>query len=195
MRVSPTDIRFFCDSEKHTFFIYLKENRIFAKRINDVLPMKKLLVFVVVSFFALAANAQKFVDLGLPSGTLWKNVNEINSNDSSYFFTYDEAVKSFGQQLPTKVQWAELKTYCDWSWMGGGYLVSAVNGNSIYLPALGYRYCDGHLYGKGFFTGYWTSAQCDSENAYAFCYYDEVLEMANCYLRCYGFPVRLVSNE
>ncbi len=157
--------------------------------------MKKLLVLVVVSFSALAANAQQFVDLGLPSGTLWKNVNETNPNDSTCFFTYDEAVKSFGQQLPSKEQWEELKAYCDWAWMGGGYLVSAVNGNSIYLPALGYRYCDGHLFGERFFTGYWTNLPCDSENAYAFCYYDEVLEMANCYLRCYGFPVRLVSNE
>ena len=157
--------------------------------------MKKLLVFVVVSFFALATNAQQFVDLWLPSGTLWKNVNEINPNDSSKFFTYDEAVKSFGQQLPTKEQWEELKTYCDWAWLGGGWLVSCGNGNSIYLPSLGFRYCDGHLYGKGFMAGYWSSFSCDSENAYVFCYYDEVLEMANCYLMCYGFPVRLVSNE
>ena len=158
--------------------------------------MKKLLVFVVVIFFALAANAQQFVDLGLPSGTLWKNVNETNPDDSTCFFTYDEAVKSFGQQLPTKEQWAELNTYCDWSWMGGGWLVSGGNGNSIYLPTLGYRYCDGHLFGERFFTGYWTNLPCDSENAHAFsCYYDGVLEMFNCLLRCYGFPVRLVSNE
>lgn len=158
--------------------------------------MKKLLVFVVVSFFALATQAQKFVDLGLPSGTLWKSVNETNPDDSSYFFTYDEAVKNFGQQLPTKEQWEELKTYCDWSWMGGGWLISSSDGNSIYLPVLGYRYCDGHLYGHGFFTGYWTSAQCDSENAHPFInYFNGLLEIANCYLRCYGFPVRLVSNE
>lgn len=47
--------------------------------------------------------AQGYTDLGLPSGTIWKNFNATG------FYTYDEAVSQFGNRLPTKEQWEELK--------------------------------------------------------------------------------------
>ena len=39
-----------------------------------------------------------YVDLGLPSGTYWKESNE------SGFYNYDNAVSKFGDKLPTKEQ-------------------------------------------------------------------------------------------
>ncbi|MBQ3982262.1 MAG: hypothetical protein II633_00665, partial [Bacteroidales bacterium] len=78
-----------------------------------------------------------YTDLGLPSGTIWKNFNATG------FYTYDEAVSQFGNRLPTKQQWEELKAECQWSWNGSGYKVTGPNGNSIVLPASGIRYCDG----------------------------------------------------
>lgn len=49
-----------------------------------------------------------FVDLGLPSGTKWKNTSETER------YTYDEAMAKFGDQMPTKTQWSELKELCEW---------------------------------------------------------------------------------
>ena len=52
-----------------------------------------------------------YVDLGLPSGTQWKEKNEVNPADSVYnLYTYDEAMTEFGEQLPTKEQFEELKS-------------------------------------------------------------------------------------
>ena len=46
-------------------------------------------------------------------------------------------------RMPTDAEWAELRENCTWSWMTQngviGYLVTGPNGNSIFLPAAGYR--------------------------------------------------------
>ena len=68
-----------------------------------------------------ADNTPKYVDLGLPSGTKWKNV------DDGYADGYDETVK----HTPTTKQWEELQKYCTWTWMGSKYKVTGPNGNSI----------------------------------------------------------------
>ena len=52
---------------------------------------------------------QGYTDLGLPSGTIWKNFN------STGLYNYDQAVSTFGNSLPTKEQWEELKKECHWS--------------------------------------------------------------------------------
>lgn len=78
-----------------------------------------------------------YVDLGLPSGTLWKALNEPG------FFTFEEAISQFGIQIPSKEQWEELMVECQWNWTGSGYMVTGPNGNSITLPTTGFRECDG----------------------------------------------------
>ena len=78
-----------------------------------------------------------YTDLGLPSGTIY----------ATGFYTYDEAVSQFGNRLPTKEQWEELKAECQWSWSNNGYKVTGPNGNSITLPIEGYRDCDGAIQG------------------------------------------------
>ena len=87
----------------------------------------------------------KWVDLGLPSGTLWKNSNENG------FYSYDDAIAKFGSRLPTKEQLDELIDKCKWTWKSSkkGYIVVGPNGNSIFLPAAGYRGCDGDVIGVG----------------------------------------------
>lgn len=82
-----------------------------------------------------------YVDLGLTSGTKWKTTNETNPNDSDNFFTYDEAVAKFGNNLPSKAQQVELVTECQWTWDADnkGYNVKGPNDNSIFLPASGLR--------------------------------------------------------
>lgn len=72
-----------------------------------------------------------FVDLGLPSGTKWKGINQ------SGFYTWDDAKRIFKESLPTVEQWEELKAVCIWTWTGKGYKITGPNGNSITLPAMG----------------------------------------------------------
>ena len=72
-----------------------------------------------------------YVDLGLPSGTIWKDKNENG------FYRYQNAVDKFGSYLPTKQQWFELINNCTWNWTGNGFQVIGSNGKSIFLPAEG----------------------------------------------------------
>ncbi len=93
-----------------------------------------------------------YVDLGLPSGALWKETNE------SGFYTWDEAVSKFGDELPTKEQFEELKNECTWTWTGNGYEVTGPNGESITLPAEGYVTLIGRD-GVGTCGQYWSSTR------------------------------------
>ena len=93
-----------------------------------------------------------YVDLGLPSRTLWKTENEEGG-----FVSYNQAVYFYGNSLPTKEQWEELKDYCIWTWTGNGYLVKSRNGESITLPAAGWRLCDDTVGGIGSEGCYWSS--------------------------------------
>lgn len=64
-------------------------------------------------------------------------------------------------RMPTDAEWTELRTECTWTWTTqngvNGRLVTCKNGNSIFLPAAGYRY-DSNLDGAGSSGGYWSSS-------------------------------------
>ena len=75
-----------------------------------------------------------YVDLGLPSGTLWKEHNE-----DCGLITYNQARNYYSNSLPTKEQWEELMSNCHWTWIGNGYKVRGGNGQSIILPAAGFK--------------------------------------------------------
>ena len=125
-----------------------------------------------------------YVDLGLSSGTYWKETNE------SGFYNYDNAVSKFGNKLPTKEQLEELKNECEWTWTGNGYKVTGPNGESITLPVAGYCGCYGDVYGAG--GSYWSSTPYDSDDAW---YLDFDSSGVNMYDidRCFGLSVRLVQ--
>lgn len=133
-------------------------------------------------------KAQGLVDLGLPSGTLWRDKNEEGG-----FYTYDEAVSQFGSRLPSKEQWEELKAECQWWWTGSGHKVTGPNGNSITLPAAGCRYCGGSVKYVGSSGLYWSSTPKDSENAW-YLYFRSGGWYMSYYSRCYGNSVRLVQD-
>lgn len=137
-----------------------------------------------------------YVDLGLSSGTKWKATNEVNETDAEYdFFTYDEAMNRFGNSLPTMGQYEELIDECQWSWNGSGYNITGPNGNSIILPASGYRNCDGDVAEVEGVGEYWSSTL-----------YAESTDNANLlhsvsggmcivhFPRCFGISVRLVQK-
>lgn len=149
----------------------------------------------------LGSVTPKFVDLGLPSGTLWADCN-LGANQAVTFGNYyawgettsssngktnfswnnykyskggnnmltkyctksvygnngftdnltelqgsdDPASSRWGYwySIPTKEEWEELMTYCDWKWINGSladgvYITSKKNGEHIFLPVGGYR--------------------------------------------------------
>ncbi len=128
----------------------------------------------------------EYVDLGLPSGTLWKNQNEEGG-----FYTYDEAVAKFGCNLPTKNQCEELKNSCRWTWTGDGYRVEGPNGNQIFLPAEGWHDCEGKVLRVGEYGNYWSSAQLNPKLSWYLFFYSEKVRMCN-NSPSIGLSVRLV---
>lgn len=129
----------------------------------------------------------EYTDLGLPSGTKWKSQVEKG------FYTYNEAVSQFGNTLPTKTQWEELKSECQWSWTGSFYMATGPNGNYISLPATGYRFCDGSVNNVGSDGYYWSSTPYGSKAAWCFGFGPSHLGMADGNL-CLGLPVLLVQD-
>ncbi len=143
-----------------------------------------------------------YVDLGLPSGTKWKASNETKDNGDVYY-TYDEAVSTFGDKLPTKEQCEELKNNCTWEFQsndGCKYKVTGANGNYIVLPAAGRRYCGGDVNDVDYLGCYWSSTPFNSEYAWYLVFDSLLFSDGSRYVgmldgyRCYGFAVRLVQD-
>ena len=109
-----------------------------------------------------------------------------------------------GCRMPTYNDWNELITHCTptWKTRNGvkGVLFTAQNGNSLFLPAVGFRHeggiFDGEHYeqydGYGF---YWTSSlnTANSNNAsYVRFKYETETPVLKEYLRLFGLPIRSV---
>ena len=189
----------------------------------------------------------EWVDLGLPSGTLWAtcNVGAESPEDYGDYFAWGETEpkevynwstykwcngskntltkyctrKSYGYnsfvdnkteldpeddaahvnwgenwRMPTKEQQDELRENCTWTWMTqngvNGCLVTGPNGNTLFLPAAGYRY-DGSLGNDD--GNYWSHTLYSSYTYSAFSLYF-TSEDVNWHFdsRYYGFTVRAV---
>ncbi|MBQ7530626.1 MAG: hypothetical protein IJT12_02850 [Paludibacteraceae bacterium] len=129
-----------------------------------------------------------FVDLGLPSGTLWKSSNEEGLID------YNTAKKKYKRELPSVKQWKELKKYCEWQWADNGYRVTGPNGTVIFFPAAGYRNYSGKIGQVGKFGNYWSSTPKDAEEAWRFGFEPDKFSIAP-NSRAYGRSVRLVKKQ
>lgn len=130
------------------------------------------------------SHKRGYVDLGLPSGVLWKACNEEKEYD------YYSAVNKFGDKLPTREQWKELKDYCKWEWNGCGYNIIGSNGNSIILPAtdIGKHVRDG--VGGSF----WMNANSGSGSLFGF-YGEDDISLYVSGLEEYPNAVRLIQNR
>ena len=113
---------------------------------------------------------------------------------------YDAARANWGGswRLPSKAEFEELLSKCTLTWtsQGGhnGYKVTGPNGNSIFLPAAGYRY--GSSLNDAESSGYyWSSTPSGSNTQYAYVLdFDSSAHDVDWRYRYYGRAVRPVSE-
>lgn len=135
------------------------------------------------------------------SVTYGLSISELESRgiigaDGNLTAEYDAATANWGSdwRIPTLDEMKELKNECKWEWTSvngvNGRLLTGPNGNSIFLPAAGYRH-DTSLYNAGF-GGYYWSATPYSDSCTACCLYfnDDYYD----WFRVNGQAVRPVSE-
>ena len=191
-------------------------------------------------------DEHEWVDLGLPSGTLWAtcNVGADNPEDYGGYFAWgetdtedyydwdtykwcdgtmysitkycihseygtvdnkteldpedDAAYVNWGPswRIPTTEQQQELVNNCTWTWTTRnnvkGQLVTGPNGNTIFLPAAGYR-CFWSLNDAGTRGYYWLRSiyPSYSDGAYLL-YFTSAYADSDYYRRCNGQTIRPV---
>lgn len=102
--------------------------------------------------------------------------------------------------LPTSDDLQELIRYCRYEWDDArkGMVFTGPNGNSIFLPALGYRYRDKNgstVVSRGSNGYYWSSSIVDEEDAFDLDFSSDVVYADDYFNRGAGFSVRLVGDE
>lgn len=95
--------------------------------------------------------------------------------------------------IPTKEEWEELMTHCQWSRLNNGaYVRSKINGNIIVLPKAGYR-SGLNLYDDNSEGYYWTSTlDPNSPDDAWFLYFGDGKPSDEEYYRSYGRSIRLI---
>ena len=214
-----------------------------------------VIMLMIVAIFTAGCTPEEnkdydYVDLGLPSGTLWATCNvgattpegygdyfawgETESKTTYNWSTYrysngkydqltkycnksnygyngfidslnvlqsgdDAATANWGNRwcTPTKEQWQELldNTTSAWTTQNGvnGILFTASNGDSLFLPAAGYRWDDG-VYEVGSVGDYWSSSLYTDypQNAWDFYFHSDGLYYSE---RVIGLSVRAVRSS
>ena len=105
----------------------------------------------------------EFVDLGLPSGTLWASSFETYDGTNTQCVPYEQAKK---YHLPTEEQYKELIEFCSWDPQRKNnnfshYMVIGRNGNYIKLPISGYMVVDRYEHWQN---GYFWLKNEDNDN-------------------------------
>lgn len=103
---------------------------------------------------------------------LYYNNGYVNIGSDITGTDYDVAHVQWGGdwRMPTITELQELSNNCTWTWTAqngvNGYKVTGPNGNSIFLPAAGYRW-GASLYYAGSDGRYWSSSLYTSDTYYA----------------------------
>lgn len=139
-----------------------------------------------------------FIDLGLPSGTLWATENEPGHHQ------FNEAVKTFDDMLPSAKAWKELFDHCSHKWDNDrkGYVLTAPNGNSIFLPVNGWKDYDiktgkpipknlGGIHNAADYGYFWSSTPYGEKRAMSVYFDIFYINPKNDKGRLFGFSVRL----
>lgn len=129
--------------------------------------------------------------------------NSVTTNNSSLrtiggSSKYDAATANWGStwRLPTVSEYEELINNCTWTWtvIDGhtGYIVKGPNGNSIFLPAAGYK-LETSLGSVGSGGYYWSSSCYSDVAAWRLNFNNSVYQKAENY-KLAGLSVRPVSD-
>ena len=125
----------------------------------------------------------------------------VGMDDISGNPQYDAATANWGEgwRMPTKQELQELVDRCVWKWTSQGtrcgYKVTGRNGNSIFLPAAGYRF-ESSLRNVGEYGIYWSSTPYESgtQGTYSL-YFDGGSYYVDGRRRCFGSSVRPVTDK
>ena len=151
----------------------------------------------------LGDTAAEYVDLGLPSGTLWA-ADYVKSDDGSRaYIPYGQAEPL---NIPTKEQWLELKESCRYEVVRDGDSVSKLifkgpNGNTLSFETTGYIKVSGISFPDEIYCWIKSEYEEGSLSREAVKIYSFLCEGSNLHkYRClyqkfvgYGLPVRLVK--
>lgn len=147
-------------------------------------------------YFAWGETSTKSEYTSEGSKTRGKNMDDIAGNSH-----HDTACANWGGQwrTPTSTELMELIDYCEWHWTAlngrnGFRVISKLNGNSIFLPAAGYR--SGALHFNTKENGYyWSSTPHGSLTESSFhLYFNSSYHVVDWSLRYYGRSVRPVCE-
>lgn len=106
----------------------------------------------------------KFIDFGLPSGTLWATDFLRNDKNEIIYLPYKEAIK---YNIPSEEQWAELREHCTigYTQYGDNWIINGKNGKKIVIKDTGfyalqehYKLCTNRFY-------FWLSGLLDNQLA------------------------------
>lgn len=143
----------------------------------------------------LRSNQREFVDLGLPSGTLWSAEFEPGDEDFNYLAYHD--VERY--DIPTKEQFAELLESCKWEFVYVNsttrkYNCIGPNGNHIVFYARGYKLAERKRELDKIF--FWVKSHTDNTIKEAACiyYHDGDIKKVTEMFSGNMLPLRLVKN-
>ena len=155
-------------------------------------------------YFAWGETTTKSDYSSSTSVTYGLSISELESRgiigaDGNLTAAYDAATANWGGnwRMPTLDEMKELLDECTWEWttMNGVYgrKVTGPNGNSIFLPAAGYRYGTS-LYYAGSYGYYWSATPLGTgNNAYGLYFNSDYYDWRSIG-RYYGQAVRPVSE-
>lgn len=141
---------------------------------------------------------QEFVDLGLPSGTLWAKHNvQIRNRKHFTHFEIPLLEDITGHNVPSEKDFEELLEECVWKWTivgrTRGYRVTGPNGKSIFLSTAGLS-SGGFLYGVGYIGYYWSTRHYSSSTAYHLRFDGSSKNVYYTSILC-RFSVRLIKHK
>ena len=145
---------------------------------------------------SLGNNQTVFVDLGLPSGTLWSADYETDGEEVKYL-PYEDAER---YNIPTKEQFSELLESCQWEFTyidttSRKYTCIGPNGNYIVFSSRGYKLAGTKREAEKIF--FWVKSTIENstkETAYLYYHSGEIKKMIEMFSGSM-LPLRLVKNN
>lgn len=134
--------------------------------------------------------------------TKYCTLNDFGIVDNKEFLepTDDAATIHWGNEwrIPTNVEWTELRTKCTWTWTTqnevNGWTIKGKNGNSIFLPASGYRYGNEVRF-EGSYGCYWSKSINKEKPTQAYyTFFSEGYSDLSVHGRCCGQSIRHVCD-